>query len=251
MSKSHGNVLKFVKRNLIDWFPIYCILPILEAADTNICVLLIFHQNVCKKCPIQWILPKDGGWQIKTDMWYIFFDTSALWRHHNEYIKQYWPYFHTTAIRKQKYSQSTYKYMAGKIPGCVKSISLPSATVFCVRSFLKLNLKPRPKLFKTRKPNPVYQTKLKLIRYGLSKVLLNGYKFRRNDERYRTKSLYLLREEQMRHIITTFTTDWRDGICHHGLLSMPWCQTGTRPSPTTLLLIPILHRISLETYHWR
>ena len=106
---------------------------------------------------------------------------------------------------------STYKYVAGKSPGCAKSKSRHYA-VFCVSSFLKLNLKSRPEVFKgARKPNPARQTNLKLIRHGLSKVLLNVYKFRRNDKRCLVKKLWFVRR-----IIMTTINHLQDGICHHG-----------------------------------
>ena len=112
-----------------------------------------------------------------------------------------------------------YKYVAGKIPGCAKSKSQHSA-VFCVGSFLKLNLKS-PEV-RVRKPNPARETYLKPIRHGLSKVLLNGYKLRRNDNKYRIKKSFgLLRKQYIWRITITTINHLQDGICYHGCCRWP------------------------------
>ena len=73
-----------------------------------------------------------------------------------------------------------------------------------------------PKYLRARKPNRARQTNLKPIRRGLSKVLLNGYKFRRNDKGYRIKSSGLWRKQYIWRIMITTINHLQDGICHHG-----------------------------------
>ena len=71
----------------------------------------------------------------------------------------------------------TYKYVAGKSPGCAKSITRHYA-VFCVSPFLKLNLKSRPEVFTgpEAKPSPPNQleTDSAWIKQGFTKWLQNS-----------------------------------------------------------------------------
>ena len=75
---------------------------------------------------------------------------------------------------------------------------------------------------RVRKPNPARETYLKPIRHGLSKVLLNGYKLRRNANRYRIKKSFgLLRKQYIWRITITTINHLQDGICYHGCCRWP------------------------------
>ena len=71
-----------------------------------------------------------------------------------------------------------------------------------------------PKYSRARKPNPSRQTNLKPIRHGLSKVLLNIYKFRRNDKKSH-KKVCVLRKQYIRRITIATFNHLQDGVCHH------------------------------------